>query len=250
MPTPDEPLPTGSDDEIEEISADFIIGEATSPAVPAPSTYTLPAPSRPEPGAPPVASRPVLWRQEPPAEEPGAGAASAVEPSPARPERRRDAHGLVAFLFLALGAAGGFFVGVQWERRSRAEGALQPVTAATSATDSVPPGGKEPGRASLPEPGTKEGAPGKSVKAPKAAKQPTPSKGAPSAAVAKGKLSVTAPAGAEVYLDGKRIGRGSLKRDVAAGRHRIEVRLGKARTGETFDVEPNETWTYDVTPTR
>jgi hypothetical protein len=65
----------------------------------------------------------------------------------------------------------------------------------------------------------------------------------------KGLLEVTAPDGAEVYLDGRRIGRGSLKHEVWEGEHRLEVRLGSAKTGERFTVEPNETWKYEVTPT-
>jgi hypothetical protein len=66
----------------------------------------------------------------------------------------------------------------------------------------------------------------------------------------KGFLDVTAPEGAEVYLDGRRIGSGSLKKhEVWEGEHRLEVRLGPAKTGERFTVAPNETWTYEVTPT-
>jgi uncharacterized protein affecting Mg2+/Co2+ transport len=52
-----------------------------------------------------------------------------------------------------------------------------------------------------------------------------------------------------VFLDGKRIGRGNLKVEIAVGAHRLEVRRGDASVGEQFSVEPNETWTYDVTPT-
>jgi eukaryotic-like serine/threonine-protein kinase len=65
----------------------------------------------------------------------------------------------------------------------------------------------------------------------------------------KGLLEVTAPDGAEVYLNGRRIGRGSLKYEVWEGEHRLEVRLGSAKAGERFRVAPNETWTYAVTPT-
>jgi hypothetical protein len=69
------------------------------------------------------------------------------------------------------------------------------------------------------------------------------------APAANGTLSVSAPDDAEVFLDGKKIGRGSLKLEIAAGAHRLEVRRGDAKVGEQFSVEPNETWTYDVTPT-
>jgi hypothetical protein len=62
-------------------------------------------------------------------------------------------------------------------------------------------------------------------------------------------LSVSAPDDADVFLDGKRIGRGTLRTEIAAGAHRLEVRRGDAKVSERFSVEPNETWTYEVTPT-
>ncbi|HSN92178.1 MAG TPA: PEGA domain-containing protein [Anaeromyxobacteraceae bacterium] len=68
-------------------------------------------------------------------------------------------------------------------------------------------------------------------------------------AVGKGTLVVTAPDGAEVFLDGRRIGRGDVTVEVLEGNHRIEVRLGEARTGERFHLAPGERWTYEVTPT-
>lgn len=64
----------------------------------------------------------------------------------------------------------------------------------------------------------------------------------------KGTVDVAAPADAEVFLDGKRIGRGSVRVDVAEGPHRIEVRRGADRVEEWFTVAPGETWTYEVTP--
>lgn len=67
--------------------------------------------------------------------------------------------------------------------------------------------------------------------------------------VAKGVLAVTAPDEAEVFLDGRPVGSGSLRRDVPPGAHLIEVRLGEARVAERFEVAPGETWTYEVTPT-
>ncbi len=60
---------------------------------------------------------------------------------------------------------------------------------------------------------------------------------------------MSAPDDAEVFLDGKRIGQGSLKTEIAPGPHHLEVRRGDSKVGERFGVEPNETWTYDVTPT-
>jgi hypothetical protein len=65
----------------------------------------------------------------------------------------------------------------------------------------------------------------------------------------KGFLVVTAPAEAEVLLDGRRIGKGDVRREVDVGAHRVEVRLGEARVMEQFTLVRGETWTYDVTPT-
>jgi hypothetical protein len=71
----------------------------------------------------------------------------------------------------------------------------------------------------------------------------------PAAPAEKGTLSVTAPEDADVFLDGKKIGRGTLKLQIPVGVHNIEVRRGDATVAQGFSVEPNETWTYDVTPT-
>jgi hypothetical protein len=64
-----------------------------------------------------------------------------------------------------------------------------------------------------------------------------------------GVLTVNAPEGATVLLDGKALGVGPLKRDVAPGRHDVEIRLGDARVSEAFEMLPGGTYTYDVTPT-
>ncbi|MGC3997004.1 MAG: PEGA domain-containing protein [Anaeromyxobacter sp.] len=65
----------------------------------------------------------------------------------------------------------------------------------------------------------------------------------------RGWLDVTAPADAEVRLDGRVVGKGNVKVQLWEGRHRVEVRLGQAKVQERFEVAPNETWTYNVTPT-
>ncbi|HSM92774.1 MAG TPA: PEGA domain-containing protein, partial [Anaeromyxobacteraceae bacterium] len=65
-----------------------------------------------------------------------------------------------------------------------------------------------------------------------------------------GSMKVTAPDEAEVFLDGRRVGKGNVSLAVTEGAHRIEVRLGKAKVQERFTVAGGETWTYDVTPTR
>jgi hypothetical protein len=62
-----------------------------------------------------------------------------------------------------------------------------------------------------------------------------------------GWLDVDAPADAEISVDGRRIGRGELRRhELFVGNHRVEVQLGEARTGESFTVGPRETYTYEV----
>jgi hypothetical protein len=68
-------------------------------------------------------------------------------------------------------------------------------------------------------------------------------------ALGKGTLDVTAPEDAEVYVDGRRVGRGDVKLELYEGDHRIEVRRGEASTGERFRLGPGEIWTYEVTPT-
>jgi hypothetical protein len=65
----------------------------------------------------------------------------------------------------------------------------------------------------------------------------------------KGKLVVSAPDDVEVFLDGRRVGRGDLTLDLYEGEHRVEVRLGEVRTGERFRLSPGERYTYEVTPT-
>jgi len=64
----------------------------------------------------------------------------------------------------------------------------------------------------------------------------------------KGNLDVTAPDDAEVFLDGRLIGRGSVRREIPEGAHRIEVRRAGASAAEQFTLQPGETWTYTVTP--
>jgi hypothetical protein len=65
----------------------------------------------------------------------------------------------------------------------------------------------------------------------------------------KGWLAVTAPAAAEVFVNGRPVGRGDVKVELYEGEHRVEVRLSGAQAGERFSVAPGETWTYEVTPT-
>ena len=101
-------------------------------------------------------------------------------------------------------------------------------------------------RAPDPEAGAAPTAPSKPARA--AAERKTPRRVA-AASAGKGFIVVTAPAEAEVLLDGKRIGKGDVRREIEVGAHRVEVRLGAASVTERFTVVRGETWTYDVTPT-
>jgi hypothetical protein len=254
MATPDEPLSAVPEDEIEEISTDFIIqDEPAAPplsddpfvaasralvAEPAPAPKAAPrAASRPSApaarAAPREPERPVL---EPPKAPTPAPPVTASPPEPAA--RRQGFPLVVALVFLIVGAGGGFFAGMLWERQ--AASGRQTVNAPLP----LPPPPAEPDAVDV-EPARPAAKP--TAKSPKPARKPAAST---KAVAAKGRLKLTAPAEAVVYLDGKRIGRGSMSVDVAVGEHRIEVRLGKAKVAEKFWIQPNETWTYDVTPDR
>jgi hypothetical protein len=254
MPTPDEPLSAVPEDEIEEISTDFIIQEepAAPPlsddpfvaasralvAEPAPAPKVAPrAPSRAAvPAARAAPREPERPAVEPPKAQTPAPPVTASSPEPSA--RRQGFPLVVALLFLLVGAAGGFFAGVLWERQGsgpKPQATTTPPVAASPAEPAEETAPDEPKR-----PATKGAKPARKPPAPTAAKAPA----------AKGKLKLTAPAEAVVYLDGRRIGKGSMNVDVPVGVHRIEVRLGKAKVAEKFWIEPNETWTYDVTPAK
>jgi eukaryotic-like serine/threonine-protein kinase len=68
-------------------------------------------------------------------------------------------------------------------------------------------------------------------------------------ALGRGTLSVNAPDDAEIRVDGRRAGNGSVQLELWEGSHRVEARLGPARTGQSFHLGPGETWTYDVKQT-
>jgi hypothetical protein len=66
--------------------------------------------------------------------------------------------------------------------------------------------------------------------------------------VGKGRLTVRAPEGAEIAVDGRPVARGSVRDlEVWEGRHRIEVTLGSARDQHDFRVGAGQTYDYDVT---
>jgi hypothetical protein len=215
----------------------------------------------------------------PPATRPGVDPAG-VFAAPAPPPRRSGAPLAVALVCLVAG----FGVGL-WAARERASGPASPSTgvlpsdaAAPRAPSAPPPVAREPAPPPSPpvEPPRPAPAPGRRAAAaptppppvepprtapaprpppaarPKKAQQPATraaDRPAASQAVARGWLDVTAPAGAEVFLDGKRIGVGGLRLEIPAGAHEIEVRLGEASVSQTFEMEPNGSWTYEVTPT-
>ena len=66
-------------------------------------------------------------------------------------------------------------------------------------------------------------------------------------AVGKGTLTVTAPEGAAIFLDGRKVGTGGVTNlAVYEGSHHITVRLGQARNDHDFHIGPGETYSYDV----
>jgi len=114
--------------------------------------------------------------------------------------------------------------------RASAPGAANAALAAEGPPDAAPAPAPEPKPASRP------------ARAASAASAARPHGG-------RGVLDVTAPGDADVLLDGRLIGRGSVKTEIREGAHRIEVRRGAARVAERFTLAPGETWTYEVTPT-
>ncbi len=66
-------------------------------------------------------------------------------------------------------------------------------------------------------------------------------------ALGKGALTVTAPEGAVIFLDGRKVGTGGVAGlSVYEGPHRITVRLGQARSDHAFHMGRDETYRYDV----
>jgi hypothetical protein len=125
-----------------------------------------------------------------------------------------------------------------------AEPAAPPAPDAAPATPASPDGAADGGGDEAAPPGL---APARRQKPARAQR---PARAArPKSSAASGKLDVTAPPDAEVFLDGRRVGRGNVRMSVAEGPHRIEVRRGGASATEQFTLEPGETWTYTVTPT-
>ncbi len=66
----------------------------------------------------------------------------------------------------------------------------------------------------------------------------------------KGFVSITAPPGAVVMIDGKNVGTAPLPGEVAVyeGSHKIEVRMSGARWKDAFTLKPNQRVYFDVGP--
>jgi eukaryotic-like serine/threonine-protein kinase len=257
----------GAAPQAEEIGADVVV-EPTDPAVASPRDL---APA----GALAAVAAAVGFVEptfealpRPPSTRPGADPAG-VFAAPALPAPRSRLPLGVAAVCLLAGLAGGFAAaraGVVprrlWEAPppvAPAPGAppvepaarvADPLRAPPEATaDLAPAPMPAPPRASAP-PRRGKGAPKPSAKAVRAAKAKAATATAAAASQSpKGFLDVTAPAGAEVLLDGRRIGLGGLRVEIPTGRHHVEVRFGGAKVEEAFDLGPGETWTYSVTPT-
>jgi hypothetical protein len=246
-----------------EVIAEDVVVEPTDPAVVPPAPVGRIAGASPGLGTPVEPTFEPLPR--PPATRPGSDPAGVfAAPAPPAPRSRLPlAMGVVCLL---VGFAGGFAAaraGIAprrfWEGLPTAEPAAQagapaveatpelavplPDMDATAAPDEVPTPPSRPSRAATRR--TKASAKSST----QAAKAAGPAPGATAIPAAKGFLDVTAPAGSEVFLDGRRVGIGGVRVEIPVGRHLIEVRLGDAKVEQAFDLSPGETWTYAVTPT-
>ena len=145
----------------------------------------------------------------------------------------------------AIALAVGFAAGLAAQRTlRRAPAPVSPSVAAPEVPEVSAPAAPPPVATPAPAPPAPE--PSRAKPAPsKAGKRAAP---APRSA-GKGSLEVTAPDDAEVFLDGRRIGRGNVRTEVPSGPHRIEVRRSGAVVRERFTLAPGENWTYAVTPT-
>jgi hypothetical protein len=214
---------------------------ATATATPA-ATPTAPPAAAATPAATPPAPPPAAATPPPPA--------TPLAPAPARAERRREpARGPRVPLGLALAMSlAGVVVGyalarLPWnlleERTRPAPEARAPGPAAPAdpAAPAAPPPRAPPRRAAASAPDKRR----ESARILDAL--------ADAKVAGTGFLDVTAPEGAEVWLDGRRVGTGSTRKEIPEGDHRVEVRYQGAKVAERFHVAPRETWTYAVTPT-
>jgi hypothetical protein len=221
----------------EEISADLIV-DPTDPAVAAPAVA------------------PAVGRMAPP-RGPDAAGTFPKPPPPARGSRLPLAVGAVC---LVAGFAFGFSLARSpsgtWPALLAIPAAREARTAATATSTPAPAPARAPPEpeaatpAPTPPAAEPKRTPAKRVAAPARATKPGRESAGESSrpGAGKGNLDVSAPEDADVFLDGRRVGRGSVRLEIAEGAHRIEVRRAGASIAERFTLEPGETWTYTVTP--
>jgi eukaryotic-like serine/threonine-protein kinase len=272
------PTPTSTPTSVPVEQFEAVLPEAIAPAAAEtrsgwalPEPVVIPARVAPQAPAPAIAAAPVQApRPADPFSPQPVAPAGVTAPSPdtvstfpapvaAAPRRSRTPLAIAA-LCLLVGFGGGFVA-----TRGRILPDLvhadavgrEPAQVAEARPEEAAAGGAAPARPASKAPAEDAGAPPKTDAAEPAAAAPArPAKKAPPRRVAaaapsagKGFLVVTAPAEAEVLVDGKRVGMGDVRREVDVGAHRVEVRLGGASVAERFSISRGETWTYDVTPT-
>jgi eukaryotic-like serine/threonine-protein kinase len=279
-----EPTPLALTAPAADVPDDHILGEPTPIALPAPPepAHVVDAPAAAShaaaPGAPTAVAVAValsgprpdgFFEPTPAATTPPSLSDAQILPIPPRPRPGGAWWAITAVICVAF-AAVGFAAGLMVERSQRAQeaaaasaGPVSVVAQPTAAAAATPP------PASVLAPAPAPAAPDLDPDLATAASTPTPTpKGTatpiatpkrrptprPIAQIAPsrpsleiGWLDVDAPADAEIFVDGRRIGRGEVRRhELPEGKHRVDVVLGDAKTGETFTVGPRETYTYEV----
>ncbi|MFO0584322.1 MAG: hypothetical protein U0229_18760 [Anaeromyxobacter sp.] len=234
------PAPVPHEDELpaEEIAVDQIIDTASLRAKTVPM---LRAVTDEDILAMAVEPTPVAVPAPPPAATPPD--AVRAFPAPAAPAAgsRGRFLAIVAVAFLLVGFLGGF----AFSRSGSPPPPPAPQAAPVSAAVPAPP----PAPAAAPPPAPKAvPASAKRPVAPPArrAAAPAPVPTSDREHVLGGLLSVTAPDGANVLLDGKPLGTGSLKKTISAGNHRVEVQFRGAKVGEDFEMLSGGTYEYQV----
>jgi eukaryotic-like serine/threonine-protein kinase len=281
-----EPTPLAFTAPAADVPDDHILGEPTPIALPAPPepAHVVDAPAAAShaaaPGAPTAVAVAVALSGPPPDGffEPTPAATTApslsdaqILPIPPRPRPGGAWWAITAVICVAF-AAVGFAAGLMVERSQRAQeaaaasaGPVSVVAQPTAAAAATPP----PAPVLAPAPAPAPAAPDLDPDLATAASTPTPTAKGTATPIATPKrrptprpiaqtapsrpsleigwLDVDAPADAEIFVDGRRIGRGEVRRhELPEGKHRVDVMLGDAKTGETFTVGPRETYTYEV----
>jgi eukaryotic-like serine/threonine-protein kinase len=279
-----EPTPLALTAPAADVPDDHILGEPTPIALPAPPepAHVVDAPAAAShaaaPGAPTAVAvavalsgpRPDGFFEPTPAATTAPSLSDAqILPIPPRPRPGGAWWAITAVICVAF-AAVGFAAGLMVERSQRAQeaaaasaGPVSVVAQPTAAAAATPP--PAPVLAPAPAPAAPDLDPDLAT----AASTPTPTAKGTATPIATPKrrptprpiaqtapsrpsleigwLDVDAPADAEIFVDGRRIGRGEVRRhELPEGKHRVDVMLGDAKTGETFTVGPRETYTYEV----